>query len=105
MTVKELIFNAVDEYQKEKGIESTKEVYEFISDVENNGLNNIKNFDLVLKAMGLMIYKYGIKAENYLSIYNFLVQIVKEKQEHDPENKEEDGREKPKEGTTKEEVE
>lgn len=105
MTVKELIFNAMDEYQKEKGIESTKEVYEFITDVEKNGLNNIKNFDLVLKAMGLMIYKHGIKAENYLSIYNFLVQIVKEKQEHNPENKEEDEREKPKEGTTKEEVE
>lgn len=99
MTVKELIFNAVNEYQKEKGIESTKEVYEFITDVENNGLNNIKNFDLVLKAMGLMIYKYGVKAENYLSIYNFLVQIVKEKQEHNPENKEEEV------GTTKEEVE
>ncbi len=99
MTVKELIFNAMDEYQKEKGIESTKEVYEFVTDVENNGLNNIKNFDLVLKAMGLMIYKHGIKAENYLSIYNFLVQIVKEKQEHNIENKEEEG------GTTKEEVE
>lgn len=99
MTVKELIFNAVDEYQKEKGIESTKEVYEFITDVENNGLNNIKNFDLVLKAMGLMIYKYGVKAENYLSIYNFLVQIVKEKQEYNPENQEEEV------GTTKEEVE
>lgn len=100
MTIKELIFSAMDEYQKEKGIESTKEVYEFISDVEKNGLNNIKNFDLVLKAMGLMIYKHGIKAENYLSIYNFLVQIVNEKQEHNPENKEEEEV-----GTTKEEVE